>query len=73
MIILTGPQTTDDERGDLIEAAGLIDARLTSSTDIDWFAVTAFFLLDGWETCPLAVADVAVASAFGLTAELLTG
>ncbi|MGW2515031.1 hypothetical protein ACWC0A_37815 [Streptomyces scopuliridis] len=66
MIILTGPQTSADERGDLDEMAGLLDARLTCSTDVVWADVTAFYCMDGWERCSLATADVGVARAFGL-------
>lgn len=66
MIILTGPQGTDEERGFLEEMAAFFDAYLTVGRAIEWAAVTALYCLTGWEKCPLAVADVAVAEAFGL-------
>ncbi|MET9480985.1 hypothetical protein [Streptomyces sp. NPDC006638] len=71
MIILTGPQTSTDELGDLIEAAGLIGAQLTCSSDVDWALVERFYCLAGWDACPLAVADVGIAAAFGFPVELL--
>jgi hypothetical protein len=66
LIILTGPQGTDEERGFLQEMAGLFGAYLTLSRAVEWAAVTALYCLVGWEKCPLAVADVAIAEAFGL-------
>ncbi|MFF1417580.1 hypothetical protein [Streptomyces sp. NPDC058280] len=66
MIILTGPQSAADQRGNLAEMAGLIDARLTCSTDVVWADVTALYYMDGWEDCPLAMADVDVATLMGL-------
>jgi hypothetical protein len=66
LIILTGPQGTDEERGFLEEMAGLFDAHLTISGSVEWATVTALYCLSGWEKCSLAVADVAIAEAFGL-------
>jgi hypothetical protein len=66
LIILTGPQGTDEECGFLVEMSGLLDAHLTISGAVEWATVTALYCLAGWEKCPLAVADVAIAEAFGL-------
>ncbi|MEU7243365.1 hypothetical protein [Streptomyces sparsogenes] len=67
MIILTGPQRTPDEVGDLAELAGLMECAVTTSdTSIIWAEVSAMYRLDGWEACPLALADVAVAEACGV-------
>ncbi|MGI5404179.1 hypothetical protein ACQEVG_32955 [Streptomyces sp. CA-135486] len=66
MIILTGPQITSEQRGELDEVSAIIDARLTCSPDVDWVSVTALYTLKGWEACPLAVADVDIATAVGL-------
>jgi hypothetical protein len=67
VIIITGPQDTDEQRGTLDEMAGLLGARTVSSGDIPWRDVTDMYCLDGWEACPLAVADVKIAELFGLS------
>lgn len=66
MIIVTGPQSTTEDRESLAEAAGLLEAHLTCSTDVLWIDVSALYCLDGWEICPLAVADVSVAEAMDI-------
>ncbi|MET7939689.1 hypothetical protein [Streptomyces sp. NPDC005302] len=66
MIILTGPQSTDDERGFLEEMAAFFDAKLTCGCSVEWAAVTDLYCLPGWEGCSTAVADVSIAEAFGL-------
>ncbi|KUF18828.1 hypothetical protein AT728_07270 [Streptomyces silvensis] len=71
MIIVTGPQGTDDERGDVAEAAGLMGGLPSYSHAVQWAAATALVCLDGWERCPLAVADVTVAASLGLTVQQL--
>lgn len=71
MIILTGPQSTVEQRGELDELAGLMDAKLTCSSDVQWATVTTLYALRGWELCPHAVADVDIADAFGLSVQLL--
>ncbi|MFD4699815.1 hypothetical protein [Streptomyces niveus] len=63
---MTGPQSTPDQRGDLCELAGLHGARLASDVDIRWSDVRTLIVLPGWESCPLASADVALADALGL-------
>lgn len=67
MIIITGPQDTDEQRGQLDEMAGLLGACTVSSGDVPWADVTDLYCLAGWESCPLAVADVKIAALFGLT------
>ena len=67
MIIITGPQGTDAQRGQLDEMAGLLGARTLSCGDIPWVDVTDLYCLDGWEACSLAVADVRIGELFGLT------
>ncbi|MFJ3248370.1 hypothetical protein [Streptomyces sp. NPDC086782] len=37
------------------------------SADGPWGDVTDLYCLEGWESCPLAVADVKIAELFGLT------
>ncbi|MDX2575942.1 hypothetical protein PV332_10660 [Streptomyces scabiei] len=66
MIIITGPQGTDEQRGRLDEMAGLLAAKTLSDIDIPWAEVTDMYCLDGWETCPIAVADMKIADMFGL-------
>lgn len=66
MIIITGPQSTADERGTLIELAGLLDVRPACGADVVWAEVTDIYHLDGWEMCPYGAADVQFASALGV-------
>lgn len=72
MIIVTGPQTTDDEVGAVEEMAALLEGLPAYSTAVQWATVTAVCCLEGWEKCPLAVADVAVADALGLAVRHLS-
>ena len=71
MIILIGPQVTDDEDGELDELAGLLGAHRMCGPDVDWASVTKFVCLPGWEKCPVAVADIDMAKVFGLPVEQL--
>lgn len=66
MIIVTGPQVTDEGREIIIRAAELLDGAPAFSAAIQWAAATALYCLTGWEACPLAVADVTVAEALDL-------
>jgi hypothetical protein len=66
VIIITGPQGTDAQRGQLDELAGLLDAHTVSCGNVSWADVTDLYCLDGWEACPLAVADVKIGELFGL-------
>ncbi|MFD4234252.1 hypothetical protein [Streptomyces sp. NPDC058542] len=64
MIVITGPQRTPDELGDLIEMSALLDAALM--TDRPPFAdVTAMYRMAGWDCCAQATADVRLAKSFG--------
>jgi hypothetical protein len=63
MIVMTGPQRTAEERGDLAETAGLHGALLVGEHPIAWAAVRALYRLAGWRSCPLALSDVAMADA----------
>lgn len=66
MIIVTGPQSTDDEMGSVVEMAALLDGLPAFSAVVQWATATALYCLAGWEKCSLAVADVTIAEAFGL-------
>ncbi|CAM5401076.1 hypothetical protein ACTFBT_01010 [Streptomyces microflavus] len=64
MLVITGPQRTPDERGDLIEMSAFLGAALM--TDRPTFAdVTGLLRMAGWDCCAQALADVGMASAFG--------
>ncbi|MER5501329.1 hypothetical protein ABT096_29570 [Streptomyces sp. NPDC002561] len=67
MIILTGPQRTPDERGDLAEMAGLLGAAVLDGDAARYVLadVEAFYRMSGWECCERAVTDVELADAFG--------
>ncbi|KUN16462.1 hypothetical protein AQJ23_45125 [Streptomyces antibioticus] len=66
MIIVTGPQATDEGRRFIAETAELLDGVPAWSAAIQWAAVTALYCLPGWEACALAVADVTIAEALDL-------
>lgn len=72
MIIITGPQDTDEAVGLLAEMAGLLEAVPAWSAAVQWAAATALYCLAGWERCPLAVADVSIAEACGLVVTYLS-
>jgi hypothetical protein len=66
LIIVTGPQTTDEGCGRLVELAGILEAHTVSCPDVRWADVTELVALDGWESCPESVADVALAESIGV-------
>ncbi|WP_435613305.1 hypothetical protein [Streptomyces sp. bgisy159] len=66
MIIVTGPQSTDDEVGAIAEAAGLLGGVPAYAAVLQWATATALYCLAGWEKCPVAVADVTIAESAGL-------
>lgn len=72
MIIITGPQDTDESLGFLAEMAGLMGAIPAFSVVLQWATATALYCLRGWEKCPLAVADVTLAESFGLAVHYLS-
>ncbi|MEV7425206.1 hypothetical protein [Streptomyces sp. NPDC091212] len=71
-IIMTGPQSTADEREDLAELAGLYGALLACDPGVNWASATGAYCAHGWEVCPLAVADVAIAGALGIDVRYLS-
>ncbi|GAB1326920.1 hypothetical protein ACE1SV_12590 [Streptomyces sennicomposti] len=72
MIIVTGPRSTDDGVGHVAEMAGLLDAVPAYSAVAQWVTATALYCIAGWESCPLAVADVVIAEECGLPVHHLT-
>ncbi|MGW6949032.1 hypothetical protein ACWGHD_19160 [Streptomyces xanthophaeus] len=50
----------------MAETAGLHGALLVSAHRILWAEVTALYRLSGWTLCPLATADVTMASALSI-------
>jgi hypothetical protein len=66
LIIVTGPQTTDDDRASIADLASLVDGLPAYSAVSQWATATALYCLSGWDSCPLAVADVTAAETFGL-------
>ncbi|WP_329168363.1 hypothetical protein OG709_30090 [Streptomyces sp. NBC_01267] len=65
MIIIVGPLNTDEQRGDMAEAAGLYGAVPAALCDFDWASVTDVYRLPGWATCPEAEAVAIVAEIAG--------
>lgn len=72
MIIITGPQATDDERALILDVAQIIDGIPAYAAVLQWATATALYCMTGWEGCPLAVADVAIAESFGLPVQALS-
>ncbi len=64
--MITGPQATPEQIGDLSERAGVYGARMATDTDFAWTAVTRLLRLTGWDTCPLSLADVGIAVALAI-------
>jgi hypothetical protein len=64
--MLTGPQRTPDERGNLAELAGVYGAVTASCSTFNWCTVAMVYRIAGWDECPTARADVAVADAMAL-------
>ncbi|MFE6493369.1 hypothetical protein [Streptomyces sp. NPDC057748] len=69
MIILTGPQRTPDELGDLAEMAGLLGAVVLNGDAAQYALadVEAVYRMPGWESCVRSVTDSELADAFGWT------
>lgn len=65
MDVLTGPQTTSDQREDLAELAGL-HRLIPAAPDLPWWEADHLYCAPGWEQCPQALADVGIADAFGV-------
>lgn len=63
--MLTGPQGTEDQRGDLAETAGLMGLHLIEQLG-DLFDAKTLYVLPEWQTCPTALADVEAAQAWGV-------
>ncbi|WP_405620321.1 hypothetical protein [Streptomyces sp. NBC_00076] len=72
MIIITGPQSTSDELEALDDVASILNAVPAFSAALQWAVATALYCMAGWESCPLAVADVTIAEAFGLAVHYLS-
>ncbi|WP_425842190.1 hypothetical protein [Streptomyces fractus] len=66
MIIITGPQSSDEDRETLADAASIFNALPAFKVVAQWVAATVLYCLSGWESCPRAVADVAIAESFGI-------
>lgn len=65
MDVLTGPQTSQEQRDDLLEMAGYHGLTL-AAPDVHWWDVDHLYCAAGWQCCPAALADVACADAFGV-------
>lgn len=64
--MLTGPQGTPEQRGDLAELAGFYAMTPAVSADVQWWDVTELHRARGWNNCSAALADVAIAESFGI-------
>ncbi|WP_327712427.1 hypothetical protein OG912_32405 [Streptomyces sp. NBC_00464] len=67
MNVLTGARSTLEQLGDLMELAGLLDLPLLHHSESRLLDADALYRSAGWEFCPLAVADVTLAEAYGMT------
>ncbi|MEV4939613.1 hypothetical protein [Streptomyces zaomyceticus] len=70
MIVLIGPQSTEEQRGDLEELAGLLHA-VRMTPDVTWAEVSRFVVVPEWERCPIAATDVGIAVGSGLPVDYL--
>jgi hypothetical protein len=67
LIIVTGPQSTEEEAGLVAETAGLLGGIPAYCAVLQWATATALYRLAGWEKCPVAVADVTIAESRGMS------
>lgn len=65
MDMLTGPQTTRGQRDELAELAGFHGLAL-AAPDVSWWDVDHLYCASGWASCPASLADVGIATAFGV-------
>ncbi|MFJ3084430.1 hypothetical protein ACIPJG_32400 [Streptomyces halstedii] len=65
--VLTGPRSTTEQAGDLAELAGLLGLPLLHRYEDRLLNSSTLYRAAGWESCPLALADVDVAECYGLT------
>ncbi|MGP3750844.1 hypothetical protein [Streptomyces sp. IBSNAI001] len=66
MYVLTGPRSTTEQTGSLMELAGLTGLPLLHHSEGGLIDATTLYRAPGWDSCPLALADVAIADAYGL-------
>lgn len=66
MIIITGPQSTDEEVELIAEVAGYYSGLPAYGVVSQWSAATALYCLMGWTGSSVAVADVQIARTFGI-------
>ncbi|MGW6638516.1 hypothetical protein [Streptomyces cyaneofuscatus] len=67
MYVLTGPRSTKNQVLDLAELSGLTGLLLLHHTDeMDLLNADGLYRAPGWDSCPLALADVDTADAYGL-------
>lgn len=66
MNVLTGPRSTQAQLGDLMELSGLMELPLLHKSEAVLINAIALYRTAGWDLCPLAVADVGIAEAYGL-------
>lgn len=71
MECLTGPQGTATQRDQLYKLARLIDLPVLTATVV-WATVTRVYCAPKWQTCPVALADIAIATAIGVPVSDLT-
>ncbi|MGW1547472.1 hypothetical protein [Streptomyces sp. NPDC002346] len=66
MHVLTGPRSTPEQMGDLMEVSGLMDLPLLHHSEGALVDATTLYRAAGWDLCPLSAADVGIAEAYGL-------
>lgn len=66
MRVLTGPRSSTADEDDLSELAGLYGLVPVSALADAWLDVETLYRAPGWRRCPTALADVQIATAFGV-------
>ncbi|MFF6928313.1 hypothetical protein [Streptomyces californicus] len=65
--VLTGPRSTTAQMLDLAELSGLTGLPLLHTADeMALLDAAGLYRAPGWDSCPLALADVDTADAYGL-------
>lgn len=66
MDVLTGPRTTKAQRDSLDQLASAMELTLLHHSEDKLLSAETLYRAAGWDTCPLALADVDIADAYGL-------
>ncbi|WNI28611.1 hypothetical protein [Streptomyces sp. ITFR-6] len=66
MNVLTGPRSTVQQAAELRNLSQLLGLPLLHNSEDDLIDAETLYRAAGWDSCPLALADVDIADAYGL-------